>query len=82
MDGFHVAQRLKAQRKDQKTIIIALTGYGQERDIRRSVESGIDLHLTKPVEPQHLRELLGRIEQLQRILTAIPDIIAECRSLR
>jgi CheY-like chemotaxis protein len=37
---------------------VALTGYGREDDRRRSREVGFDHHLTKPVEPRVLQELL------------------------
>lgn len=40
---------------------IALSGFGMEEDVRRSLEAGFDYHLTKPVEFQELRTLLQRI---------------------
>jgi CheY-like chemotaxis protein len=39
--------------------IVALTGWGQEDDRRRTREAGFDLHLTKPVEPAVLERLLA-----------------------
>jgi DNA-binding response OmpR family regulator len=41
-------------------LLVALTGRGQEEDRRSSRDAGIDCHLTKPVEIDHLRELLMR----------------------
>ena len=41
--------------------VIALTGWGQESDRRRSHEAGFDNHLTKPVDPDVLDELLARV---------------------
>lgn len=41
-----------------RMFLVALTGYGQEEDRRRSEEAGFDLHLTKPVDPAQLRRLL------------------------
>jgi CheY-like chemotaxis protein len=57
IDGYEVAQRL---RRDQGYcgLLIALTGYGQDEDRRRSEEAGFDHHLTKPVDPEVLRALL------------------------
>lgn len=59
MNGFDVARRLREQRGDAPTpLLIALTGWGQPEDRRRSFEAGFDAHLVKPVEPTALDELL------------------------
>lgn len=42
---------LRAERSLDHTLIVAVTGYGQEEDRRRSMDVGIDAHLAKPVEP-------------------------------
>jgi hypothetical protein len=39
--------------------LVAVTGYGQEEDRRRSREAGFDLHLTKPVDPEELKRVLA-----------------------
>jgi PAS domain S-box-containing protein len=59
MDGYEVARRLRARRGAGPAVLVALTGYGQEDDRRRSREAGFDYHLVKPVEPGALRELLA-----------------------
>jgi signal transduction histidine kinase len=59
MDGYQVAQRLR-QRLRGRPMLVALTGYGQDADRRRSREAGFDHHLTKPVDPESLRGLLGQ----------------------
>jgi CheY-like chemotaxis protein len=41
-------------------VLVALTGWGQESDRRRSQEAGFNTHLTKPVDPTVLNELLAR----------------------
>jgi PAS domain S-box-containing protein len=57
--GYDVAQRLRALRgRDIK--LIALTGWGSEADVQRARDAGFDHHLTKPVEPAALGELLSR----------------------
>jgi CheY-like chemotaxis protein len=61
MDGFEVAKHLK-RAGGRPPFIIALTGYGQEEDYRRSSQSGIDLHLLKPVEPAALLHVLKRFQ--------------------
>jgi CheY-like chemotaxis protein len=42
-------------------VLVALTGWGQESDRRRSHEAGFNSHLTKPVDPQVLDDLLDRV---------------------
>jgi PAS domain S-box-containing protein len=61
IDGHEVATRLRAQPEFKQTRIIALSGYGQEEDRRRSKEVGFDYHLTKPVEPEALEALLDSL---------------------
>ncbi len=56
MDGYELARRLRARHDSLR--LIALTGYGQERDRARAVEAGFEAHLVKPVE---LPELLDAI---------------------
>ena len=50
IDGYEVAERLRALPDLGGLRVVALTGYGQSEDIRRSLEVGIDAHLTKPVD--------------------------------
>jgi two-component system CheB/CheR fusion protein len=59
MSGYEVARRLRQQPEFQRALLVAVTGYGQEQDRRRSEEAGFDRHLTKPVEPHALQELLA-----------------------
>ncbi|MBN1237187.1 MAG: response regulator [Gammaproteobacteria bacterium] len=59
MDGFEVARRLRLIPALEKTLIIAVTGYGSEIDRQRSVRAGFDHHLAKPVDLDELRELLS-----------------------
>ncbi|HWE37965.1 MAG TPA: response regulator [Isosphaeraceae bacterium] len=60
MDGYEVARKLRASVGLDRALLVALTGYGQEEDRRRSREAGMDVHLTKPVDPRTLKELLAR----------------------
>lgn len=50
MDGYEVARRIRARPDAGGVALIALTGWGQERDRRRTAEAGFDGHLTKPVD--------------------------------
>jgi CheY-like chemotaxis protein len=61
MDGYEVARRLRRHPAHATTLLIALTGWGQPEDRRRSAEAGFDHHLVKPVEFGVLRTLLGTL---------------------
>ncbi|WP_076999098.1 ATP-binding protein [Variovorax sp. KK3] len=58
LDGYEVAKALRAQGTTSRLAIIALTGWGSARDLERTREAGFDLHLTKPVEPSELLQLV------------------------
>ena len=58
MDGFEVARRLR-ERLGRRVRLVALTGWGQDEDRRRSREAGFDHHLTKPPEPEVLDKLIA-----------------------
>ncbi len=58
IDGYEVARRLRASAGGRKARIYALTGYGQDEDRRRSLASGFDGHLVKPVMPGDLFALV------------------------
>jgi CheY-like chemotaxis protein len=60
MDGFEVAASLRAQ-DDAPHRLVAVTGYGQPEDRRRTREAGFHDHLVKPIDPAQLRALLGRM---------------------
>jgi PAS domain S-box-containing protein len=59
MDGYEVARRTRAEPDGAQLLLIALTGWGNEEDRRRSREAGIDHHLVKPVELNVLENLLA-----------------------
>jgi PAS domain S-box-containing protein len=59
MSGYQVARQLRRQPEFAKTMIVAVTGYGQEEDRGRSRAAGFNHHLVKPVAPDVLQELLN-----------------------
>jgi PAS domain S-box-containing protein len=59
MDGYELAKRLRMQPDTAASILIALSGYGQQEDRRRAREAGFDHHLLKPVDPRELSSLLN-----------------------
>jgi CheY-like chemotaxis protein len=62
LDGYDVARRVR-QERGQGVVLIALTGWGQEEDRRRSKDAGFDHHLTKPVQLDALQDLLAHLPE-------------------
>jgi CheY-like chemotaxis protein/two-component sensor histidine kinase len=60
MDGYEVARHVRATPNHAHTLLIALTGWGQDQDHRQSQAAGFDHHLVKPPDMDLLRELLTR----------------------
>jgi CheY-like chemotaxis protein len=60
MNGYDVARQIRKQDKGLHLTIITLSGYGQPEDWRQSNDAGCDGHFVKPVDPEVLRDLLGR----------------------
>ena len=60
INGWTLAKLFREQALDKEPFIIAVTGFGQNDDVRQSAEAGIDLHLLKPVDPQYLEGVLRR----------------------
>ncbi len=62
MDGNEVARQLRGRPEFERTLIVALTGWGQEEDLAKSREVGFDHHLVKPADPAIIRDLLITFE--------------------
>ena len=60
LDGHEVARTLRAEVGLRSSLIVALSGYGQDSDRQRSREAGFDHHLVKPIE-------LGKLEALLKL---------------
>jgi CheY-like chemotaxis protein/anti-sigma regulatory factor (Ser/Thr protein kinase) len=58
MDGYMVAQVIRERFPHMRPKLFAITGYGREEDREMALKSGFDEHLTKPVEPEKLLELI------------------------
>jgi PAS domain S-box-containing protein len=58
MDGYETCRRIRREPFGEGALIVALTGWGQERDKRRAEEAGFDAHLTKPADPLDIQRLL------------------------
>jgi PAS domain S-box-containing protein len=59
LDGYETARRIRALPWGRRVLLVAVTGWGQEADQRRSREAGFDHHLVKPVDPARIAELLA-----------------------
>jgi PAS domain S-box-containing protein len=70
IDGYEVAAMLRRQPDLEETVLVALTGYGQEADRRKAMSAGFDLHLTKPVNPDQLQQILVEIAPVGTKFTA------------
>jgi PAS domain S-box-containing protein len=63
MDGYEVARRIRKKPGMENRVLVALTGWGQQEDRRRTKEAGFDHHLVKPAEPTVVEELLVRLRK-------------------
>ena len=59
LNGYDTCRRLRDEIWGKSAVIVALTGWGQEEDRRRSAEAGFDHHMVKPVDPEALSKLLA-----------------------
>jgi CheY-like chemotaxis protein len=66
LDGLQVCRCLRRQAGTRQPLLIAMTGYGQEEDQRRSKKAGFDAHMVKPVDLETLQEILSRPEHVSR----------------
>ena len=66
MDGFELARQIRSRDDLRATHLIAVTGYGQEHDRRRTAGEGFVAHLVKPVDIQQLTDLIGDLASSER----------------
>ena len=62
LNGYEACRRIREQPWGTGVVLIALTGWGQDEDRRRSKEAGFDHHLVKPVDPLVLEKLLSDLK--------------------
>jgi DNA-binding response OmpR family regulator len=62
LSGYEVARELRQETWSEKIQLIALTGWGQEDDRRRALESGFDHHMIKPIDADELEGLIARTD--------------------
>jgi len=61
LNGYDAARRIRAERWGKSTLIVAMTGWGQDEDKRRASEAGFDRHFTKPVDPGDIEKLIAAL---------------------
>jgi len=59
LNGYEACRLIRAQPKGKDVMLIALTGWGQDEDRRRSHDAGFDHHMVKPVSPQALMRMMA-----------------------
>ena len=62
MDGIAAARRLRQMPRCARTLLVAITGWGQQDDRERTRAAGFDYHLVKPVDPTRLAEILQAVQ--------------------
>ncbi|MEO6447541.1 MAG: ATP-binding protein [Gemmatimonadaceae bacterium] len=72
MDGYELALKLRERLRGTPLRLIALTGYGQEEDRRRSREAGFAHHLVKPLDAQRLLDVVQADQTAQSVDALIP----------
>jgi PAS domain S-box-containing protein len=63
LDGYEVARRIREQPALKNIVLVAMTGYGNVGDLRRSEESGFDYHLIKPADFMKVKEILASVSR-------------------
>ena len=63
LNGYEVARAIRGAPWGQAMQLVAVTGWGQDRDRQAALEAGFDRHLTKPVQPEDLDSILGTSAQ-------------------
>lgn len=64
LNGYDTARRMRAEAWGRDTILVALTGWSQAKDVQRGADAGFEHHLVKPV---NVDALLGLLDSLGRI---------------
>jgi CheY-like chemotaxis protein len=59
LNGYDTAKQIRQQSWGKTIVLVALTGWGQDEDRRKSDEAGFDSHMVKPIEPAALEKLLA-----------------------
>ena len=76
LNGYEAGRRIREQHPGGRPVLVALSGWGQDEDRRRSQEAGFDAHLVKPVDEIALHKLLAVVRARKQEVTSqktLPD---------
>jgi len=59
LNGYEACRRIREQASGRPLQLVALTGWGQDEDRKKTAEAGFDVHLVKPVDYDQLLKLLA-----------------------
>ena len=62
LNGYEACRSIREQSWGKGVVLIAVTGWGQDEDRRRSHEAGFDHHMVKPVDPKALMKMLAGLD--------------------
>jgi CheY-like chemotaxis protein len=62
LDGYETAKRIRQRAWASDVVLIAVTGWGNEKDKLRAAEAGFDVHLVKPVDATTILEVLDQMD--------------------
>ncbi|HVL58520.1 MAG TPA: response regulator [Burkholderiaceae bacterium] len=60
MNGYEVARALRAADGGERLLLIAISGFGRDRDRAAALDAGFDFHLTKPADPDEVIRLVAQ----------------------
>jgi len=72
IDGYLVAEHIRAHPENGGTMIVAVSGYGQQQDRERSRSVGFDYHVVKPIDPAVLAGLVGSLRMSRKAAGRAP----------
>jgi CheY-like chemotaxis protein len=70
-DGYATVAGIRQQPGGTHVILVAVTGWGRDEDKRRAYDAGFDLHVTKPMRLETLKELLGLLDPVTHLPAAV-----------
>ncbi|MCB9165510.1 MAG: response regulator, partial [Flavobacteriales bacterium] len=63
MNGYEACRAIRAEHTDDRLVMVALTGWGQEEDVQKAMDAGFDKHLIKPIGRAVVNELLRALPE-------------------
>jgi CheY-like chemotaxis protein len=64
MSGYDVARKIREKRSLDDVVLVALTGYGRDVDVKAAKDAGFNAHVTKPADAEVIEEIVsGRVQR-------------------